>query len=359
MNLGSARLSRILTTVCLVALAAVLTAWSAPASAKTTRTVTDSVGRQVTFNYPPKRLILTDDTIADPVLLFRKQRLVVGVENSVSERGYFPVMGQTPKIGNQWRSLNWEMILSLKPDLILLPHHPAVTPRVTAEAARLNLPLAAVQWHYPKQMAAAVELLGRIFGEEKRAAEFLKWRQDRIDLIRDRLRSIPEKDRRTAYVEVDVSGPVGRSAGKGMPADQTLELAGLINVCQFNWSKKVSSEWLLARNPDLIVMNDYGGAGEITGYQVKGEERLKAYLKELKARAKFRDVTAVAQGRVFIMNSKIRGAMHMVGALFLAKAAYPEVFRDIDPQKDLEEFFERWLETPYKGIWFYPRPGQQ
>ena len=355
MNPRRSQLSRILASALLV----LLICGSVPVGAGTTKTLVDSVGREVTFNYPVTRLVLTDDTIADPVLLFNKQHLVVGVENSIADRGYFQEMAKKPKIGNQWGTLNWELILSLKPDLILMPHHPAVTPRVVAEAERLDLPLLAVQWHYPKRMAQAVTLMGEVFGEQKRAAEFLEWRQARIDLIRDRLREIPQRDRPTAYVEVDVSGPVGRSAGKGMPSDETLELAGLINVCQFKWSKEVSQEWLLARNPDLIIMNDYGGAGEITGYRIKEEDELKSYLKEVKARVKFMDTKAVAKGKVYVMNSKVRGSMHMIGAMFLAKAAYPEVFRDIDPRKDLEEFFDRWLGTPYQGVWFYPQPGKR
>ncbi len=198
--------------------------------------------------------------------------------------------------------------------------------------------------------------MGQALGQEERVAEFLKWRRERIDLIRERLKEVPDSERRSAYVEVDISGPVGRSAGKGMPSDETLELAGLNNVWEFQWSKVVSAEWLLARDPDMIVMNDYGGAGEMTGYRVEGEEELKAYIKEVKSRVKFRDTKAVARDKIYIMNSKSRGSMHMVGAMFLAKAAYPQVFQDIDPQKDLEEFFDRWLNTPYQGIWFYPRP---
>lgn len=322
-----------------------------------TKTVTDSVGREVTFNFPVKRIIVTDDTIADAVRLFGKQGLVVGVEGSMRHRGYFPKMGQRLVIGNQWSGLNWEAIVALKPDVILMPHHPAVTPRVTAQARRLNIPVLAVRWHYPDSMVKAVELLGQVFGEPGRAAQFVKWRKECIEIISRRLQAIPPGQRISAYAEVDVSGPIGRAAGKGMPGDETMRLAGLKNVCQFPDSKMVSAEWVLARNPDMIVMNDYGGKAEITGYRIKGDKILKEYLREAKSREKFKDTRAVKNGRFYVMNSKMRGSMHMVGALYLAKSAYPGLFADVDPQKIHREYFERWLGLPFQGIWFYPAPG--
>jgi iron complex transport system substrate-binding protein len=324
-----------------------------------TKTVTDSVGREVTFNFPVKRIIVTDDTIADAVRLFGKQGLVVGVEGSMRHRGYFPEMGQRPVIGNQWSGLNWEAIVALKPDVILMPHHPAVTPRVTAQAKRLNIPVLAIRWHYPDSMVKAVLLLGQVFGEAGRAAQFIKWRKGCIEIISQRIKEIPPQKRMSAYAEVDVSGPIGRAAGKGMPSDETMRLAGLENICRFPNSKMVSAEWVLARNPDMIVMNDYGGRAEITGYLIKDEKRLKGYLREAKSREKFKDTKAVKNSRFYVMNSKMRGSMHMVGALYLAKAAYPGLFADVEPQKFHREYFERWLGLPYQGIWFYPAPGDK
>jgi iron complex transport system substrate-binding protein len=314
-----------------------------------TKTVTDSVGRKVTFTYPVNRIIVTDDTIADAVRLFRKQGLVVGVEGSMRHRGYFPEMGQRPVIGNQWSGLNWEAIVALKPDVILMPHHPAVTPRVTAQAKRLNIPVLAIRWHYPDSMVGAVKLMGQVLGEPERAAQFIKWRKECIEIIKQHLKAIPPQKRMSAYAEVDVSGPIGRAAGKGMPGDETMRLAGLNNVCQFPDSKMVSAEWVMARNPDMIVMNDYGGRAEITGYRIKGYKTLKEYLRKAKSRENFKSTKAVQNHRFYVMNSKMRGSMHMIGALYLAKSAYPELFADIEPRKIHQEYFERWLGLPFQG----------
>lgn len=327
--------------------------WAFPAD---TRTVIDSAGRRVTFNCPVKRIIVTDDTVADPVRIFGKQELVVGVENSIPHRGYFKEMAGRPTIGNQWGNLNWELIVSLKPDIILMPDHPAVTPRVIAKAGRLKIPVLVVRWHFAESMDQAVRVLGEVFGEPKRAEEFIRWRQGCLGLIAKRLQGLPADKRLAAYVEADISGPIGRAAGKGMPVDETLCLSGLTNICRFPFSKEVSSEWIMARNPDIILMIDYGGAGEIAGYLVKDETRLKEYLRRIRQRKRFKETRAVKNNKVYVMNSKLRGGMHMVGALYLAKSAYPRLFEDVDPCEAHREFFERWMGLPYQGMWFFPTP---
>jgi len=333
---------------------ACLVGWSGPKATAATKTVVDSVGRRVTFNYPVKRLIVTNHSIAEPVRLFGKQNLVVGIEKTIRHRGRFPEMAKQPCVGHQFRGLNWELILSLKPDVIFISHHPAVTPRLTAEAEQLGIPLLAITWHFPQHMEEAAKLLGEVFGERERADEFLKWRRKHIDLVAQRLKDLPAEARKKAYVEVDISGPIGRSPGEGMPSDGALYFAGLINICQFYWSRVVSPEWIMARNPDIIFMNDYGAAGRMTGYLAKDESALSAYIEKVKKRVKFKKTEAVANNNVYLMNSKMRGSIHMVGALYMAKAA--DRFQDVDPEKPLRELFERWLKLPYRGVWFFPSP---
>lgn len=326
------------------------------AFAANTKTVIDSAGRRVTFNYPVKRIIVTDDTVADPVRIFGKQKLVVGVENSIPHRGYFKEMAKRPTIGNQWGNLNWEFIVSLKPDIILMADAPAVTPEVTAMAERLKIPVLVLRWRFAKSMDQAVRLMGEVFGQPKRAEQFVRWRHGCLGLIAKRLKGLPADKRVAAYVEADISGPIGRAAGKGMPANETLRLAGLTNICQFRFSKEVSSEWIMAKNPDIIIMNDYGGAGKITGYLVKDKDRLKEYLERIKRRKKFKKTSAVRKSKIYVMNAKMCGSMHMIGALYLAKSAYPRLFKHVAPREVHREFFERWMGIPYRGIWFFPTP---
>ncbi|MCD6574654.1 ABC transporter substrate-binding protein [Candidatus Aerophobetes bacterium] len=325
--------------------------------AKTKVTLVDSAGREVTIPYPVERIIVTDDTVADVVRLFGRQRCVVGIEESIPRRGYFPEMSNKVVTGNQWRGLNWEKVLQLKPDVILMSDHPACTSRLTRQASRFNIPVLVLRWRFPKGQDETVRILGKAFGEEQRAREFIEWKKDKLRIVREKVKSLKAGEKLKAYLEVAFSGPVGRAAGRGKPAGQVMEMAGLRNICEFQKNKEVSAEWIIEKNPDIIIMCDYaGGAGGITGYLATDTSRIVKYIEEIKRLPRFKRTNAVKENNVYVMNTKLRGSMYLIGILYLAKAAYPEIFRDIDPKGVLREFFEKWMNVKYQGIWFYPEP---
>jgi iron complex transport system substrate-binding protein len=43
-----------------------------------------------------------------------------------------------------------------------------------------------------------------------------------------------------------------------------------------------------------------------------------------------------------------------MGASYMAKWFYPDIFKDLDPEAINKKYFEKWLGVPYKGIWVYP-----
>ncbi|MCD6406838.1 ABC transporter substrate-binding protein [Candidatus Aerophobetes bacterium] len=318
---------------------------------------TDLEGRKIAVPYPIERIIVTDDTVADVVRLFGRQRCVVGIEESIPGRGYFPEMSRKVITGNQWRGLNWEKILQLKPDIILISDHPACTSKIINQAKRFNIPVLPLRWRFPEDQDKTVRMLGEIFGEEGKAEKFIQWKNNKLQIVKRRVENIKEEERLKAYLEVAFSGPVGKAAGRGKPASQVMEIAGLRNICEFRGQKEVSAEWIAEKNPDIIIMCDYaGGAGGITGYMATDTARITSYLEEIKTQPRFKKTNAVKKNRVYLMNTKLRGSMHFVGVFYLAKAAYPEKFEDVDPERIHKEFFEKWMGINYRGIWFYPEP---
>jgi len=327
------------------------------ALAKAKITVTDSVGREVVLPYPIERIIITDDTVADAVRLFGKQRCVVGIEGSIPKRGYFPEMSGRPVTGNQWIGLNWEKVLELRPDVIFMSDHPACTSKITTQASRFNIPVLVLRWRFPKGQDETVEILGEVFQEKERAKKFIQWKNTKLKIVRERVKDLKDEEKLRVYLEVAFSGPVGQAAGRGKPAGQVMEMAGLSNICEFQKNREVSAEWIIERNPDIIIMCDYaGGAGGITGYLVTDTARIAEYLRKVKSWTKFKETDAVKKNNVYLMNTKLRGSMHLIGILYLAKVAYSERFKDLDPEKIHKEFFEKWMGIAYQGIWFYPQP---
>ena len=65
---------------------------------------------------------------------------------------------------------------------------------------------------------------------------------------------------------------------------------------------------------------------------------------------------AAKNGNVFLYSyyGLGSGGQTQLGALYLAKRIYPELFEDIDPVQFHREYFEEWFGIPYQGVWFYP-----
>ena len=65
---------------------------------------------------------------------------------------------------------------------------------------------------------------------------------------------------------------------------------------------------------------------------------------------------AAASGNVYIFGyyGAASGGQTPIGALYLARRLYPDLFSDIDPEQYHREYFEKWFHVNYQGVWFYP-----
>jgi iron complex transport system substrate-binding protein len=63
----------------------------------------------------------------------------------------------------------------------------------------------------------------------------------------------------------------------------------------------------------------------------------------------------VKNDRIYIIpNGLLGGDKSYLGAQYLAKWFYPDQFKELDPDKVLKEYFEKWLDVPFQGKWAYP-----
>ena len=324
------------------------------AAHQSTITVTDTAGRQLTLPYPVNSILVSDDNQAELIKLLQAEKKVVGIEGSIRERGYYPEMSNKPITGNQWRGLNYEKIAELGPDIvILLGHAPgAAAAPIIEELHKIGVEALCVDTITPEQRVKSIELLGKILGKEQRAQEYLKWRQGILDRLESSLQGLDEQEKRTVlFRDIAFRG----TFGKGYPMNQTLEMAGLTNIYDFPGNKEVSPESVVTKNPDIILLGDW--EGKFVGYNVAAcSEAQKAIQGELEKRPELENTAAAENNQLFVINYMLTGTRGDIGALYLAKVAYPERLKDIDPVAIHKEYFEKWLGVAYQGIWFCPQP---
>ncbi|GAX90308.1 Fe3+-hydroxamate ABC transporter substrate-binding protein [Effusibacillus lacus] len=157
--------------------------------------------------------------------------------------------------------------------------------------------------------------LGRIFNIEQRAKELVSSMQKDIEAIRYKIGSVEKPIRVLVY---DSGEDTVFTAGQSLQTS-LITLAGGKNVFDDiakNWAK-VSWEEVVKRDPEVIVINDYG--------KTKAEDKIKF----LSNNPALSNVTAVKNKRFVVLPlSSVFEGVRNVGALeTLAKGFYPEKFK--------------------------------
>lgn len=310
-------------------------------------TVLDSVNRTVTVKEPVERIVVTDDNQAELIRLLGAERKVVGIEGSVPERGYFPVMSDKPQVGNQWSGLNYELILELNPDVVIALASPAPIEPVE-KLGEVGITAVCVDTIDFDKRANVIMLLGYVLGEKERAREYVEWREEKLGIIRERLKDVAEEDKpKTLFKDTDFRGVFG----KDYVMSNTLEMAGMKNICPGR-RMEFDPEWVIANNPDIILLGDW--ESEYVGYKINDSAKASEDVKKETEVPGFENITAVRNGDVYEVEYMLLGTRGDIGVLYLAKVAYPEKFKDVDPVKIHREYFENWLRVDYQGTFFYP-----
>ncbi len=312
-------------------------------------TVLDSVDRAVTLDMPIESIVVTDDNQAEFVRLLGAEEKVTGIERSIPERGYFPVMSDKPDIGNQWRGLNYELVAELNPDVVIMLGSPAPTEPVIGKLDEIRVEAVCVDTIDLDRRANVMMLLGYILGEEERAAEYLEWRESHLSIIRERLEDLDEDDKPTMlFKDADFRGVFGEDYSMS----KTIETAGLTNIADFSGTRQVDPEWILIKNPDIILLGDW--KSESVGYKITSSSKASESIEEAMDQPGFDELAAVKSGNVYLAEYMLPGTRGDIGVLYFAKMAHPDKFEDVNPEEIHEEYFEDWLRVDYQGIFFYP-----
>ncbi|NVJ56731.1 MAG: ABC transporter substrate-binding protein, partial [Vibrionaceae bacterium] len=245
---------------------------SASAFAEIT-TVTDVLGREVTFDAPAKRAI---------VGFYPEDYMAIG-----TEAAYDNVVGMSKYIW-QARSANWELYVKHRPSLDKIPEIGRVDTNTFSAEKVISLNpdvLMLADWQY-KGLGSEIEriedagipvvvvdynaqtlerhlkstqLIGVITGQEERAAKIANEYQQNLEMISQRLESA-KLEKPKIYTEYGSAGvnEVGYTFGKNMwGAIATMAGGDNISAPFVEWWGKLNPEQIIVANPDVIVMTGY------------------------------------------------------------------------------------------------------
>ncbi|MGB3383487.1 MAG: ABC transporter substrate-binding protein [Marinomonas sp.] len=334
-----------------------------------TTTVTDILDREVTFNAPAQRVI---------VGFYPEDYMAIG-----TEAAYDKVVGMSKYIW-QARSANWEMytkhrpsladipgigrvdtktfsvekVISLNPDLIMLADWQFKG--LGADVDRLEqagIPVIVVDYNAQTlaRHVKSTHIIGVITGQQERAAKIADDYTKNMTMITERLAkaNLPKP---RIYTEFGAAGvnEIGYTFGKNMwGAIATMAGGDNISAPYVEWWGKLNPEQILASDPQVIVITGYEtGNGDDAMLMGQGVEEsvAQARLAGFKQRVGWSSLSAVQNNRMF---AAYHGACRTIldGAMvqFYAKALYPELFSDLNPEAAYKDFYKKYLPVTPEG----------
>ena len=365
--------------------------------------ITDSAGREVTITAPIKKIIVLNSDAAEAVKVLGRVESIVGVTDSVKKKSYyFPELQDKETVGT-WKEFDYEKIAELAKNEITGRNDPTLVITYTFKlepAEKLegieNITVVAFDFYKEEKLCEEVEKLGKILNMEERAQEFIDWWREKRAAVEDAVsksisaESISEGElaneilsylratylgtteghldlerlRRHAWFYAYGSKPwvfIEGTAkglediatkGNGSSDHATCTLAGGYNIAGELGGAypHVSWEWVLERNPDVIIKGVY-----TSGWGWSGVEEPAELVEDIKSRPGADSIFAVKDDRVYVCcNEPLYGMDSVVGLTYWAKIIHPKL--DLDPKAVYIEYLTNFMNISYPEgtIFVYP-----
>jgi len=298
--------------------------------AQSERKIMDLAGREVTLPSQVKKIVTTFKPATLCALSLGLADRLVGVEESSKKEPLqlevYPRLFQAAGVGDKSRGVNLEAVVALKPDLAVLYAQKDGLETADRLAA---LGIAAVII-YPEDfpgLVQSLQVLAEAVGEPWRAAK-VQVAMDRIlNLVHNRVGALPAASRPVVYY-ASPQDFFSTASGQMLQDDMITRAGGLNAGHGLNgYFQPVSPEQVLAWNPDLIAVS----------------RRIAGSLKENLNRSEIRMVKAMTAGRVYVFPSELApwdfpSPLTTLGVLWLGVRLHPDLFRDLDLLKEVNEF---------------------
>jgi iron complex transport system substrate-binding protein len=313
-------------------------------------TIIDSADRTVTVNKPVERIVVLTYPDAEAIKIVKAEERVVGVSSDIKAREtFFPELSKLPAVGVT-SNPDLERILELNPDIIF-------TGKLKSMGTNLEnkLPdtIAVTCWDMGRLevMTKNIRMLGYIFDNMGDAREFCTFYQEYLDeMIKERVSEIPDGDRERVYIEYS-EDYIAFAAGSS--GHEICVAAGGVNIAsdlpRFSEKPlvKVDPEWLIEENPDVVVATVRCKTG-LCGYGEDDPEAIGQEREQIMSRPGWEGMNAVTENRTYLIDMDLVGSTaNFIGATYMAKWLYPDLFEDLDPEAFHQEYLTRFQRLDY------------
>ena len=267
------------------------------------KTLADGRGVEVTIQEKPTKIVSTTLAIDEYLLPLVEADRVTAVTKLATDPGISNVVDLADAVETKIESVTSELVLSLKPDLVLIPSYldPEVLKQI--EAAGITT----YQLKDDTSFAGILEGLeevGMIVGEEEKASEIIDDVKKRMESLEEKAEAQSDKKRVVYWTQQNTSVTENTSIG------EMITLAGGINAIteagitgdEYPDYPNLSKEKLVELDPDVIITSDW---------QYDGSKA--TFIEEWKKDPALKDIKAFKNDAVYAIDSaNLTTAAHYV-----------------------------------------------
>ena len=272
------------------------------------RTFIDEVGREVTFSFPPQRIVSLAPNITEILFRLGLDEEIVGVSIHCN----FPEKAKSKVRVGSYISLDFEKITSLRPDLIIATGA-GNTRDMVDRLGKLGFHSYVL---YPKNfddILKSILYIGQVVNRDKEAKQITEEMRKRSQRVIELTKDLP---RPKVFIQI-ADAPIV-TVGKGSFADDLIRLAGGENIAgkEKEVYPRFGMEEILKRSPEVIVISSMNPKGD--------------YQKILQEWNRWKTLPAVKNGRIHLIDSDLldRPSPRIIDGLEeLARVLHPERFK--------------------------------
>lgn len=312
----------------------------------------------VTVPMPVEKIIILNLACAEAIRCIKAEDKVIAIGSSTvegSNKDFFSDLSSLPTVG-KWSDPDIESILRLQPDLVIADLRTPDTEKLEDKLQGSGIGVIRMGFTYPDYSQAEMMALGYILGKRDEAKEYTNFAGDYIDLIEQRISSIPEKERPVVYPIYYTSDNLWKSGSNGSIVDMLCGLAGGSNIVHNltggtgGMYPTVDPEWVVKENPEIIFTWSSPG-----GYSVTNDTQMKELWTSIAKAPELSQVDAAKNERIYLMTTEITSRPRwFVGLAYLAKWMHPDLFKDLDPEAIHKKYLEKYQGVNYQGSFVYP-----
>jgi iron complex transport system substrate-binding protein len=307
-----------------------------------TITVTDQLGRQVELPAKIEKVAAFHHFGAKLIYAMGQQdklvhQALLGVEAKAMAK-VDPKFAALPNLEAEGHDVNIESVVALGPQVAFV--YSSFDQKELEALENAGIKVIGLRGETLEESYEAARLVGKVLGCEDKAEAYIKYCQDLVKMVRDRLADLPADQR----PKVLCAGPksIFTAATGEMLQSTMIELAGGKNVAaelKGFWAS-VSPEQIVQWNPDYILL------GSSLGKVSVGDALKNPGLQTVKA---------VKEGKIYAIPSNIGwwdfpAPQCVLGIVWMAKTLHPDRFRDVDLTKMADDYYSRFCGYSFTAL---------